>query len=94
MHRRCYHTFNGTTAGGWQHANGDDAKWTVADNSLTVKPGTGGTDKQNLATASCISNGVLIKCKRRWTDQNSGIFLMGRYEVQVLDNYNNINKRM
>ena len=23
---------------------------------------------------------------------NSGIFLMGRYEVQVLDNYNNINK--
>jgi hypothetical protein len=23
---------------------------------------------------------------------NSGIFLMGRYELQVLDNYNNINK--
>ena len=33
--------FNGTTASGWQHANGDEAKWTVADNALTVKPGTG-----------------------------------------------------
>jgi hypothetical protein len=28
-------------ASGWQHANGDEAKWTVADNALTVKPGTG-----------------------------------------------------
>src|SRR4030095_5571096 len=34
--------FNGTSASGWQHANGDEAKWTVADNALTIKPGTGG----------------------------------------------------
>ena len=33
--------FNGTTASGWKHSNGDETKWTVADNALTVKPGTG-----------------------------------------------------
>ena len=39
--------FNGTTGSNWKHKNGDDAKWTVADNAFTVKPGTGDiTSKQ------------------------------------------------
>jgi len=32
---------NGTSGSAWKHKNGDDAKWTVADNAFTVKPGTG-----------------------------------------------------
>ncbi len=87
--------FNGTTASGWQHANGDDAKWTVADNALTVKPQTGGIQtKQKFGDCQLHIEWRIDKnVKGEGQDRgNSGIFLMGRYEVQVLDNYNNINK--
>src|SRR5678815_2720989 len=33
--------FDGKSGSSWKHKNGDDAKWTVADNTFTVKPGTG-----------------------------------------------------
>ena len=87
--------FNGTTASGWQHANGDDAKWTVADNALTVKPGTGGIQtKQKFGDCQLHIEWRIDKnVKGEGQDRgNSGIFLMGRYELQVLDNYNNQNK--
>jgi len=87
--------FNGTTASGWQHANGDEAKWTVADNALTVKPGTGGIQtKQKFGDCQLHIEWRIDKnVKGDGQDRgNSGIFLMGRYELQVLDNYNNINK--
>ena len=87
--------FNGTSGAGWQHKNGDDAKWTVADNTFTVKPGTGDIQtKQKFGDCQLhiewrIASNVTGDGQNRG---NSGIFLMGRYEVQVLDNYNNINK--
>lgn len=87
--------FNGTSASGWQHANGDDAKWTVADNALTVKPGTGAIQtKQKFGDCQLHIEWRIDKnVKGDGQDRgNSGIFLMGRYELQVLDNYNNINK--
>jgi len=87
--------FNGTSASGWQHANGDEAKWTVADNALTIKPGTGGIQtKQKFGDCQLHIEWRIDKnVKGDGQDRgNSGIFLMGRYELQVLDNYNNINK--
>ncbi len=87
--------FNGTSASGWQHANGDEAKWTVADNALTVKPGTGAIQtKQKFGDCQLHIEWRIDKnVKGENQDRgNSGVFLMGRYELQVLDNYNNINK--
>jgi len=87
--------FNGTTASGWKHSNGDEAKWTVADNALTVKPGSGGIEtKQKFGDCQLHIEWRIDKnVKGDGQDRgNSGIFLMGRYELQVLDNYNNINK--
>lgn len=87
--------FNGTSGSGWKHKNGDDAKWTVAENAFTVKPGTGDIQsKQKFGDCQLhiewrIASNVTGDGQNRG---NSGIFLMGRYEVQVLDNYNNINK--
>ena len=87
--------FNGTSGSNWKHKNGDDAKWTVADNAFTVKPGTGDIQsKQKFGDCQLhiewkIASNVTGDGQNRG---NSGIFLMGRYEVQVLDNYNNINK--
>ena len=87
--------FNGTSAAGWQHKNADDAKWTVADNALTVKPGTG--DIQTKQKFGDCQLHIEWRISKDGTGDgqgrgNSGIFLMGHYEVQVLDNYNNINK--
>lgn len=87
--------FNGTSGAGWKHKNGDDAKWTVADNAFTVKPGTGDIQsKQKFGDCQLhiewrVTPNVTGDGQNRG---NSGIYLMGRYEVQVLDNYNNINK--
>jgi 3-keto-disaccharide hydrolase len=87
--------FNGTSASEWKHANGDEAKWTVADNALTIKPGTGNiqTKKEFGDCQLHIEWRIDKNVKGEGQDRgNSGIFLMGRYELQVLDNYNNINK--
>ena len=87
--------FNGTSASGWQHPNGDEAKWTVADNALTVKPGTGAIQtKQKFGDCQLHIEWRIDKnVKGENQDRgNSGVFLMNRYELQVLDNYNNINK--
>src|SRR5215204_1404437 len=87
--------FNGTSASEWKHMNGDEAKWTVADNALTVKPSTGNiqTKKEFGDCQLHIEWRIDKNVKGEGQDRgNSGIFLMGRYELQVLDNYNNINK--
>lgn len=82
--------FNGSSASAWQHKNGDEAKWTVSDNALTVKPGTGDIQtKQKFGDCQLhiewrISPDVKGVSQERG---NSGIFLMGRYELQVLDSY-------
>ena len=87
--------FNGTSGTNWKHKNGDDAKWTVADNAFTVKPGTGDIQsKQKFGDCQLhiewrVTPNVTGEGQNRG---NSGVYLMGRYEVQVLDNYNNINK--
>ncbi|MFN8291191.1 MAG: DUF1080 domain-containing protein [Chitinophagaceae bacterium] len=87
--------FDGTSGSKWQHKDGTDAKWTVADNAFTVKPGTGDIQsKQKFGDCQLhiewrVAADVTGDGQNRG---NSGVFLMGRYEVQVLDNYNNINK--
>lgn len=87
--------FDGTSVSGWQHKNGTEAKWTIADNAMTVKPGTG--DIQSKQKFGDCQLHIEWKVNANVTGDgqnrgNSGVFLMGRYEVQVLDNYNNINK--
>lgn len=84
--------FDGSFTSAWQHKNGDAAKWTVSDNALTVKAGTGGIrTKQKFGDCQLhIEWRTPAEVKGESQGRgNSGIFLMGRYEVQVLDSYNN-----
>jgi hypothetical protein len=84
--------FNGSSAAAWQHRNGDAAKWTVADNALTVKGGAGGIEtKQKFGDCQLhIEWRTPAEVKGDGQGRgNSGVFLMGRYEVQILDSYNN-----
>ena len=84
--------FNGKDLASWVLKDGKPAGWTVDNGVLTVNPRTGDIQtKQGFGdcqlhiewrTPSVVSG----------TGQgrgNSGIFLMGRYELQVLDSYNN-----
>ncbi|WP_353506909.1 DUF1080 domain-containing protein [Aliiglaciecola sp. LCG003] len=82
---------NGLNA--WQGLEGGEAPWSLQNNVVTVKPGTG-----DIKTKQKFCD---IQLHLEWqtptdvTDMegqqrnNSGVFLQQRYEVQILDSYNN-----
>ncbi|RKE42651.1 3-keto-disaccharide hydrolase [Sphingobacterium detergens] len=83
--------FDGKDLSKWKSEKGN-ANWTVANNTLEVKPGTG-----NIETTEHFGDfqlhiewksPELIKGEGQGRG-NSGIFLQGLYEIQVLDNNNN-----
>ena len=83
--------FDGTGLDAWRHADGE-AAWEVHDGVMTVAPGAG-----NLYTRQGFGD-VQLHVEWRTPDViegegqgrgNSGLFLMNRYEVQVLDSFNN-----
>ncbi|MEL6923924.1 MAG: DUF1080 domain-containing protein [Bacteroidota bacterium] len=78
----------------WVNSNGGGAPtWTVGEGRVTCKPGTGGLNtKQSFGDCQLhIEWRTPVDTAGQVGQQrgNSGVFLMGRYEVQVLDNYNN-----
>lgn len=85
--------FDGTNADAWQPANPTGQPWTVADGALVVPPGKPG----DLRTKQAFGDVQLHVEWRAPTEPsgegqyrgNSGIFLMGLYEVQVLDSWRN-----
>lgn len=85
--------FGGHDLAKWLASDGSTAKWIVRDGYLEVAPGTGA-----IHTAQGFGD---VQLHLEWSapnpprgsDQdrgNSGVFLMGRYEVQVLDSYGNV----
>jgi len=87
--------FDGKSGTNWQQKKGGDLQWTLADGAMTVKPGTGDIQtKQKFGDCQLHIEWRIDKnVKGTGQDRgNSGIFLMGHYEVQVLDNFNNENK--
>jgi hypothetical protein len=84
--------FDGRNLDNFQSVNGGAAKWTVKDGYLMVGAGTG-----NIQTKQGFGD-CQLHIEWRTPDVvkgdgqgrgNSGIFLMGRYELQVLDSYHN-----
>lgn len=84
--------FNGQNLSRWQSADGSAAKWKVIDGYAEVAPGAG-----DMLTRDKFGDSQLhiewatpVVPKGEGQDRgNSGVFLMERYEVQVLDSYNN-----
>ena len=84
--------FNGRDLSQWQSAKGGDAKWLVKDGYIEVAAKTGDIvskaefgDMQlhiEWATPSVVQGSGQGR-------GNSGVFLQERYEVQVLDSFNN-----
>ncbi len=84
--------FDGTGLSGWEKKDGTPAEWTVEDGYMEVVPGSG-----NIRTKEAFGDcqlhvewaaPVLVKGDSQGRG-NSGVFLMGDYEIQVLDCYDN-----
>ncbi len=85
--------FDGTNLDQWQSASSEEpAKWKVENGSMTVVKGTG-----DIATKEKFGS---VQLHLEWRTPeviegegqgrgNSGVFFQKRYEVQVLDNYQN-----
>ncbi len=85
--------FDGKDAAAFIGENGQPAKWTVSNGNLTVQKGAG-TITTKEAFGDCQlhiewKSPEVVKGEGQGRG-NSGIFLMGKYELQVLDSYNNV----
>ena len=84
--------FNGKDLEEWQAKDGKSAKWKLEGDAMTVVKGTGEI-KTKKSFGDCqlhIEWRTPAQVKGEGQGRgNSGIFLMGRYELQVLDSYNN-----
>ncbi|MCQ8847855.1 DUF1080 domain-containing protein [Alteromonas stellipolaris] len=77
----------------WASVKGGDAKWDFANGELTVKPGAGDIKtKQSFCDVQLHVEWKVPQPEPGMEGQqrnNSGIFFQQRYEIQVLDSYNN-----
>jgi len=82
--------FNGKDLSNWRTRSGDPAGWDVADGIITVKPGTGDIVSEEKFTDFLLHLEWMEPDMPEASGQgkgNSGVFLQGRYEIQVLDSY-------
>lgn len=84
--------FNGDDLSQWQAEDSSAAKWLVKDGYVEVVPGTGAMHTRRafgdvqLHVEFATPNPPHGESQERG---NSGVFLMGNYEVQVLDSWHN-----
>ncbi|MCA6074915.1 3-keto-disaccharide hydrolase [Fulvivirga sedimenti] len=76
----------------WESTKGGEPGWIVEGDHFTVKPGTGMIRTRD--SFGSIQLHIEWRAPEKVVGEgqgrgNSGVFLMGRYEVQVLDSYNN-----
>ncbi|MBM3836178.1 MAG: DUF1080 domain-containing protein [Verrucomicrobia bacterium] len=83
--------FDGKDLSQWQSANGGEAKWTVADGCMTVnRTGSIRTKEEFGDVQLHVEWATPSEVKGEGQGRgNSGVYLQGRYEIQVLDSYNN-----
>jgi hypothetical protein len=84
--------FDGTSFDNWVNQDGNTPEWDLKDGVMTVKPSTG--DIQTIQGFGDMQLHVEWRTPEEIKGDgqgrgNSGVFLMNRYEIQVLDNFNN-----
>jgi Domain of Unknown Function (DUF1080) len=85
--------FGGTDPARWEKDGGGAAAWKVANGYMEVVPNAGGIasrDRFGDAQVHVEWMAPLPAVGESQDRGNSGVFLMGRYEVQVLDSYRNV----
>jgi hypothetical protein len=85
--------FDGSDLSGWTTLDGKPAEWNLKDDYMEVAPG-----KHDVRTKATFGPDFLLHVEfwlplmEKATGQgraNSGVYIQGRYEVQVLDSYKN-----
>jgi hypothetical protein len=82
--------FNGKDLSNWRTRSGGPAGWKVADGIITVEPRTGDIVTQQKFTDFMLHLEWMepdMPDAKGQARGNSGVYLQGRYEVQVLDSY-------
>lgn len=84
--------FDGTDLSAWTTPDGREATWAVGDGYFEVVPGAGAIrTRESFGDVQLhIEFASPVPARGSGQDRgNSGVFLMGLYEVQVLDSYGN-----
>lgn len=84
--------FDGTSLAAWSKADGSVAAWTIEDGAMVVKGGGGSIiTKENFGDVQLhVEFATPSKVDGEGQERgNSGVYLQGRYEVQVLDSFKN-----
>jgi hypothetical protein len=84
--------FDGGTLDAWEHPDGAAPSWPVENGAFRVEPGSGAL--RTTAAFGDVQLHIEWMVPRSVTGRgqdrgNSGVFLMGTYEVQVLDSHDN-----
>ncbi len=85
--------FDGTDLSRWQTDKGEPAKWLVQDGVMQVVPGSGQIRTRDRFGDCQLHIEFATPAQVDGDSQgrgNSGVFLMGRLEIQVLDSFNNV----
>ena len=84
--------FDGTTMSGWTTEDGRPAGCELADGAMTCVSGVGNIYSREKFRSAQIHVEFNVPSMPEEHDQlrgNSGVYLQGRYEIQVLDSYKN-----
>jgi len=86
--------FDGKDFSKWKSTktNNSDIKWTIADGAMTVKGGSGDIETVDQFDDYQLHIEFRTPAEVKGSSQgrgNSGIFMQGKYELQVLDSYDN-----
>jgi len=85
--------FDGSDLSHWQMANGDPANWKVENRTIETVKETGPLQSKKGFGDCQLHVEWASPAQVRGEGQgrgNSGVYLMGKYEIQVLDSYENI----
>lgn len=83
--------FDGKDLSKWQSAKGGEAKWVVRDGAMTVNKTGSIQTKEHFGDVQLHvewASPAEVKGEGQGRG-NSGVYLQGRYEIQVLDSFNN-----
>ena len=84
--------FGGDNIDEWVHYDGSPAQWTVSDGIITCKPGTGDIKTKKIFgdVQFHIEWRSPSEPNKKGQDKgNSGVFFQRKYEVQILNSFNN-----
>lgn len=84
--------FDGNDLSKWSDGRGGDARWEIQDGAIVAKPGSGSLVSRDEFGDCQLHIEFATPTPPKGASQgrgNSGVILFGRYEIQVLDSYEN-----